>query len=65
MASFKNGLTEVKNLERQVTLQWTVNMELARKINLISLDAVNLMPHYSSLFMEAIGKEETNQFTAS
>ena len=61
----KNGLTEVKNLERQSTLPWTVSMEVERKTNWIYLGAVNLMHHYSSLFMEAIGKEETSQFTAS
>ena len=65
MASLKNGLTEVKNLERQSTLPWTVSMEVERKTNWISLGAVNLMPHYLSLFMVAIGKEETSQFTAS
>ena len=40
-------------------------MEVERETNWISLGAVNLMHHYSSLFMVAIGKEETSQFTAS
>ena len=48
-----------------VDSSWTVSMEMETKTNWISLGVVYLMPHYSFLFMVAIGKEETNQFTAS